>query len=130
MIVPGETVEGAMVAGPSSNAVYSTDAGDGSAMMNNSSAVMYSGISAKSVSVGGLPVSSTGPNALGSGVAMDALPVYAPGVLTTTTMTGQSMTYSMPQMYSAPQAQMNGIFPSDAMGSQAMASQSMVSQYV
>jgi len=80
--------------------------------------------------VGGLPVSSTGPSALASGVAMDALPAYAPGALTTTTMTGQSI-YSMPQMYSAPQAQMNGMVATDVVGSQAMASQqSTVSQYV
>merc|ERR550532_1419896 len=85
MMVPGESVQGTMVAGSSSAAVYSADAGDGSTMMGNSSPVMYSG-----------------PTALPSGVAMQGLPVYTSGVPTTAPTMSQSMTYSAPQTYSVP----------------------------
>jgi len=118
MMAPGETAEVAMVAGSSSAAVYTMDAGDGSTMVPNSSTVMHSGIPAGSVSAGGFAVASSnpaplasggfvvassGPAPLASGVAMQGLPVVGAGVSATTTMTSQSMTYTAPQTYSAPQ---------------------------
>jgi len=129
MMVPGETVESTMVAGSSSAAVYSTNADDGNTMMGNTSSVMYSGIPAGGVSADAFTVSSTGP-ALVSGVDMHGLPVYAPGVLTTTTTTSQSMPYSAPQTYSAPQARMNGMVTTSVMDSQSMASQTMAGQCI
>jgi len=133
MMVPGEAVEGTMVAGPSSAAVYTTDAGDGSTFVGNPSTVMYSGIPAAGFT---------------SGVAMHGLPVYSPGVATTTTTTSQPVTYSAPQTYSvsmngaattagatsqpmtyaAPQTYstpMSGMVTTNLVGSQSMASQSM-----
>jgi hypothetical protein len=123
MAVPGESVEEAMVAGSSSAAVYAADAGDGSTMLGNSSTVMYSGIPAGGSSASGLEVSSTGPAALASGVAMQGLPIVGAGVPNTTSIPSHSMTYSSPQTYSAPQVPMNGMVTTSVVASQSMANQ-------
>jgi len=102
MMAPGETAEVAMVAGSSSAAVYTTDAGDGSTMVPNSSTVMRSGIP-PGVSAGGLVVASSSPAPLASGVAMHGLPIVGAGVPAAAAVTSQSMTYAAPQTYSAPQ---------------------------
>jgi hypothetical protein len=115
-MVPGETAEGTMMAGSSSAAVYTANAGDGSTMMGNSSTIMYSGVPAGGCSASGLAVSSTGPAPLVSGVAMHGLPIITTGVPTTMS---QSMTYS------APQVPMNGMATTSIVGSQSMASQSV-----
>jgi len=138
MTVSSEFVEGIMVAGSSSAAVYSADAVDGSTMMGSSSALMYSGIPAGGTSAGGVVVSSSGsPGVSEGGVVvsstgapcsvMHGLPVYAPGVITTTTAPRHSMTYSapqtysVPQTYSAPQVPMNGMVTTNNVESQSMA---------
>merc|ERR1719410_2177926 len=99
---------------------------------------MYSGIPAGGSSAGGFAVSPTAPAALASGVAMHGLPVYAPGVLTTTTTPSHSMTYSAPQTYLAPQTYsepqtysalqvpMNDMVTTSTVGSQSMAAASKV----
>jgi len=86
---------------------------------------------------------SSSASALVSGVKMQGLQVYNPGVLTTTTTTSQSMTYSAPQADSvpqtdsvpqidsapqtdsAPQAPMNDMVMTGSVESQSMASQSI-----
>jgi len=68
---------------------------------------------------------------LPSGVVMHGLQVYDPSVLTTTTITGHSMTYSAPQTESAPQTDsapevpMNDMVTTNIVESQSMASQSV-----
>jgi len=119
MMVPGGSIEGG---GSSNAAVYSATAGDGSAMLGNSSTIMYSGTPAGGFSTGGVAVSSAAPAALASGGVMHGLPVYGPGVLTTTGTPSHSMTYS------APQVTMNGMVTTSIVGSQSMASQCMASQ--
>lgn len=96
----GESVEGTMVAGSSSAAVYAADGGDGSTMMGNSSPVMYSAATASP-----------------AGVAMQGSPFYSSGVPTTAAPMSQSMTYSAPQTYSVP---MSGMVTTSVMGSQPM----------
>ena len=67
---------------------------------------------------------SSSAAALASGIVMQGLQVYNPGVLTTTTTTSHSMTYS------APQVTMNGMVTTSIVGSQSIASQSMASQSI
>eukprot|EP00419_Tripos_fusus_P023064 CAMPEP_0172727818 /NCGR_PEP_ID=MMETSP1074-20121228/91890_1 /TAXON_ID=2916 /ORGANISM="Ceratium fusus, Strain PA161109" /LENGTH=276 /DNA_ID=CAMNT_0013554999 /DNA_START=1 /DNA_END=829 /DNA_ORIENTATION=- len=98
--------EGAIVEG-------TMQAGDGSTMAGNSSTVVYSGA--------GIPAGGT--TSLPSGVISQRLPVYSPGVTTTTTETSQSVVYSAPSpTYSAP---MTGMVTTSVVESQSMASQSI-----
>jgi hypothetical protein len=122
--VPGEFVEGTVVAGSSSAAVHSTHAGNDSTMLGNSSTDLYSGTPAGCFSSDGLAVSSTGPTTLDSGMFTHGLPVYSPGVFTTTAPTSESLTYSATQTDSAPQDPMNDTATTSVVGTQSMASQS------
>jgi len=115
-MVPGEFIEGTT---SSSAAVYSADAGNGSTMLGNPSTIMYSGNPAQGFPAQGFAASSTAPT------VMHGLPVYAPGVLTTTTTPNHAMTYSASQAYSAPQVPMNSMVTTSIMGSQSMANQSV-----